>query len=58
LSDEALEAFILSLAGNQNLVESPPAGLQSFFNRVQPVENFHEEDCRWGNRRVRERCGG
>jgi hypothetical protein len=31
----------VALAGHQNLVKAPPAGFDSLFDRMQPVENFH-----------------
>ena len=41
LCDKAGEAIIVALAGDEDVVESAAAGLQSFSNRVQAVENFH-----------------
>ena len=32
---------ILALAGDQNVIEAAAAGLESFLNRMQAVENFH-----------------
>ena len=42
LVDKALEAVVLALAGNQDMIEAAAAGLESFFNRMQAVEDFHE----------------
>jgi hypothetical protein len=41
LDDEAGEAIIVALAGDEDVVESAAAGLESFRNRMQAVENFH-----------------
>jgi len=32
----------VALAGHQNLVKAPPAGLQRLLDRVQSVESFHK----------------
>jgi len=32
---------ILALAGHQNVVKPAAASLEGFFDRMQPVENFH-----------------
>jgi hypothetical protein len=39
--DKALDAAILALAGHQNVVKTAAASLEGFFDRMQPVENFH-----------------
>jgi hypothetical protein len=39
---QALQPVVVTFARNQNLVKTPPAGLEGLFHRVQPVENFHE----------------
>jgi hypothetical protein len=39
--DEALDAGILALASHQNVVKPAAASLEGFFDRMQPVENFH-----------------
>ena len=41
LRDKAGEAIIVALAGDEDVVESAAAGLESFSNRMQTVENFH-----------------
>ncbi len=43
LCDEALQAVVLALAGDKNMVEAAAAGFECFLNRMQPVENFHED---------------
>ena len=40
--DELGETGVVTLLGNQDVVETPPAGLERFLDRVQAVENFHE----------------
>ena len=42
LGDEAGQTGILALAGYQDVIEAPLAGLEGFLDRVQAVENFHE----------------
>jgi hypothetical protein len=39
--DELVDAQIVALAGYQNVVKATPAGLESFFDRVHAVEDFH-----------------
>ena len=48
LGDEAAETFIVALAGDENVIEAAAAGLESFRDRMQPVENFHRNQfsCR------------
>jgi hypothetical protein len=46
LGNEALEALVLTLASNENVVKAAAAGLEGFFNCVQAVENFHENSLR------------
>jgi uncharacterized membrane protein YhfC len=46
LGNEALEALVLTLASNENVVKTAAAGLEGFFNCVQAVENFHEDSLR------------
>jgi hypothetical protein len=41
LGDEAVDAVIVALAGDEDVVEAAAAGLESFRDRVQAVENFH-----------------
>jgi hypothetical protein len=41
-SDEALDAAVAALAGDEDAIESAAAGLHSFLDRVQSVENFHK----------------
>ncbi len=41
LCDKAAETIIVALAGDEDVVESAAAGLESFRNRMQAVENFH-----------------
>ena len=37
-----LQTVILTLAGHQYVVETPPSGLEGLFDRMHPVENFHD----------------
>jgi hypothetical protein len=39
--DEALDAGILAFAGHKNVIKTAASGLEGFFDRMQPVENFH-----------------
>jgi hypothetical protein len=39
--DEADEAVIVALSGDENMIEAAAAGLESFRDRMQAVENFH-----------------
>jgi hypothetical protein len=39
--DETGDAGIFTLAGHENVVKAAAAGLERFFDRMQPVENFH-----------------
>ena len=41
IGDEAREAFVVALGGDQDVIEAAPAGLESFGNGVHAVENFH-----------------
>ncbi len=41
LGDEAVEAVVVALAGDEDVVEAAAAGLESFLDRMQAVENFH-----------------
>jgi hypothetical protein len=41
LGDEMIEAVIFALAGDEDVVEAAAAGLESFSDRMQAVENFH-----------------
>jgi hypothetical protein len=43
LIDQALKPLIVALAGNQDVVETPPAGLERFFHRVQAIKDIHKE---------------
>jgi hypothetical protein len=43
LRDEALQAIVLALAGDKDVIETAAAGFERFLNRMQPVENFHED---------------
>ena len=40
--DDGFKARVMPFAGNEHLVKAAPSGAQSFFNRMQAVENFHE----------------
>jgi hypothetical protein len=40
--DQAFEALVLALAGDDDLVEAALASLESLLNRVHAVQNFHE----------------
>ncbi|SPE19046.1 hypothetical protein SBA5_190023 [Candidatus Sulfotelmatomonas gaucii] len=42
LCDEALQAIVLALACEEDVVKAAAPGLQSFLDRMQAVENFHE----------------
>ena len=41
LGDEPFEAGVVALAGDEHVVKAALAGLESFFHRMQAVENFH-----------------
>jgi phosphopantetheine adenylyltransferase len=41
LGDEAGEAVVVALAGDEDLIEAAATGLESFRDRMQAVENFH-----------------
>jgi hypothetical protein len=41
-SDELFDSGIVALGGDQDVVKAATSGLQSFFHRMQSVENFHE----------------
>ncbi len=41
-SDHLFEARIVALGGHQDVVKPATTGLESFFHRMQAVENFHE----------------
>jgi hypothetical protein len=41
LRDEALQAVVLALAGNQYVIEAAAAGLEGFLDWMQAVENVH-----------------
>jgi hypothetical protein len=41
LHDKAGETIIVALASDEDVIESAAAGLESFRNRMQAVENFH-----------------
>ena len=36
-----LRRVVVALAGDENVVEAAAAGLESFGDRMQAVENFH-----------------
>jgi hypothetical protein len=40
--DELFEAAIVAFGSDKNVVKAATSGLESFFHRMQPVENFHE----------------
>ncbi len=42
LGDEAVKTFIVALARDEHVVKAAAAGLESFRDRMQAVENFHE----------------
>jgi len=44
--DEALQALGVAFASNQNVVETPPSGLEGFLDRMKAVENIHKVKCR------------
>jgi hypothetical protein len=46
LGDEAVETFVVALSGDENVIKSAAAGLESFRDRMQAVENFHESSLR------------
>jgi hypothetical protein len=39
--DEALQALVVALAGDENVVEAAAAGLEGFLDRMQAVQNVH-----------------
>ncbi len=41
LDDEAIETFVVTFAGDENVIEAAAAGLKSFRDRMQAVEDFH-----------------
>jgi hypothetical protein len=41
-SDELFDSGIVALGGDQDVVKAATSGLESFFHRMQTVENFHE----------------
>ena len=41
ISDQAREAFVVALGGNDDVIEAASAGLEGLGNRVHAVENFH-----------------
>jgi len=41
LGDDLTETVVFALAGDKNVIEAAPAGLESFRDRMQAVENFH-----------------
>ena len=41
-SDELLQPGIVTLGSHQDVVKAATSGFQSFFHRMQSVENFHE----------------
>lgn len=49
LSHQASEAIVLAFAGHQNVIETPPAGAQRLFHRMNAVEDLHassvEDTC-------------
>jgi hypothetical protein len=52
LGDEAGEAVVVALTGNENVIEATAPGLESFRDRMQAVENFHEDSLRRETRRA------
>jgi hypothetical protein len=40
--NELFEAGIVAFSGDEDVVKAATPGLESFFHRMQPVENFHE----------------
>lgn len=42
LCDEALQAIVLALACDEDVVKAAASGFESFLDRMQAVENFHE----------------
>ncbi len=46
--DEAREAVVLALAGNENVIEAAAAGAEGFLDRVDTVENIHAASLRGG----------
>jgi hypothetical protein len=48
---KALDAGVLSFAGDENVIKTAATGFEGFFDRMQPVENFHSCKCRrWAKR--------
>ena len=55
-SNEALQSEVFTLAGDDNMVKTAPAGLESLFDRVYSVQHFHKGQCRrFGVGRLTER---
>ena len=43
LVDEAIETVVVALTGDENVIEAAATGLERFRDRMQAVENFHED---------------
>jgi hypothetical protein len=41
LGDDAIKTIVVALARDKHVVKAAAAGLESFRNRMQAVENFH-----------------
>jgi pheromone shutdown protein TraB len=40
--DELFEARIVAFRSDENVIKAATSGFESFFHRMQAVENFHE----------------
>ncbi len=51
---QLFQAQIVALAGYHNVIKAPPPGLESLFDRMHPIQNFHSDQCRRFMRRSRQ----
>jgi hypothetical protein len=42
LGDQMGQALVVALTGNQNVIEASTASLESLFDGMEAVDNFHE----------------
>jgi hypothetical protein len=54
---KALQAFVVPLAGDQDMVEATPPGPERLFHRMEPVQNIHEVSLDGSPRRLRRQLG-
>ena len=57
IGNEAREAFVVALGGNQNVIEAAATGPESFGNGMHAVENFHVSSVDAGALRNRSAAG-